>query len=76
MITSYYKNTPGEVRSLLADAGRSANNNGLVDMDELMVILHTLESRSLAFKKQGGDVWILRRVSERLEALSSQLVTR
>ncbi|MEI6267636.1 MAG: hypothetical protein WCP01_02060 [Methylococcaceae bacterium] len=76
MITSYYKNTPGEIRSLLIDTNRSGNNSAPVDMDEIMAILHTLESRALAFKKQGGDPWILRRVSERLEALSSQLVTR
>ena len=76
MITHYCKNTPDEMRSLLGDANRSGNNNGLVDMDEIMVILHALESRALAFKKQNAEPWKLRRISERLGALSSQLVTR
>ena len=60
----------------MGDANRSGNNSAPVNMDEIMVILHTLESRALAFKKQNADPLILQRVVERLGALSSQLVSR
>ncbi|MEI6270636.1 MAG: hypothetical protein WCP01_17305 [Methylococcaceae bacterium] len=78
MITSYFShNTKAELQALLTDAEtRSSNNSQLVGMDELMVRMQDLETKTMQFKKQGGDPWILRRVSERLEALSSQLVTR
>lgn len=71
MTTSYYcKNTPEEMRSLLGDANRSTN------IDEIMNLCHQLETRALALKMQGGDVKVLGRIADRVQALSSQLVAR
>ncbi|MEI6269904.1 MAG: hypothetical protein WCP01_13575 [Methylococcaceae bacterium] len=76
MITTYYSNnTKEELRALLTDA-ESRSTNERIGSDDLMTIMHVLETQALAFKKQGGDRCLLRRVSERLEALSFQLITR
>jgi hypothetical protein len=64
------ENTPEEIAALLVDAETRSNNNSRIGSDEIMTSLQSLETRVLSFKKQGGDVFVSRRVVERLEALS------
>ena len=58
------------MRSLLAGADRST------DTDELMSLCHQLETKALALKHDSADPRALRRITERLEALTAQMVAR
>jgi hypothetical protein len=72
---NYCRNTAEELQALLVDANSSYDARH-IESDELMTLMHGLETQVLQFKGQGGDVRVLARVCERLQALSSQLVTR
>ena len=60
----------------MTKSDRKINTPGDMASDEIMRIFNRLEARVMAFKQDSADPRALRRITERLEALSNQLEVR